>query len=277
MKNLRLSALFLLGLLVIVGCSEQQPPAETAPAPIVEAEPEPAAVEPEDNGQLTIVVFGASGSIGGLITQDAIDRGHNVVGISRNPDGLAFEGDNFSAASADLYDVESVKTAVGDADAVIISVDGSGEGNLPENSVHATAAKTMVEAYTGDDSAPHVIQIGGATTMYGSAEEMADKLPFPAAPGSEMHGMLYGHMVALETYWASDIPWTVVTPPFMIQGWTPAGITDTTSKGYRISTEAFLTDEEGKPTPVMVADLAAAAVDQAENREYMQQRIVVGQ
>jgi len=32
-----------------------------------------------------IVIFGASGKIGGLIVQEALDRGHKVVGVSRKP------------------------------------------------------------------------------------------------------------------------------------------------------------------------------------------------
>ena len=88
--------------------------------------------------------------------------------------------------------------------------------------------------------------------------------------------MLIGHKVALDTYRASDIDWTVLTPPFNIMGWTPDGISDTQQRGeYRTSTTEFVTDADGSMS-IFVADLAGAAVDEVENRAFARQRFTVG-
>lgn len=224
----------------------------------------------------TVVVFGASGKIGGLIVDEALRRGHKVVGISRNPDGVSKDSERFSVKKGDITDVDAFRSVTSGADAVIISVSGTGQDNAPENSVHARAAATAVAAFAGDESAPYVLQIGGASTMYETREAMTAQLPFAAPEGSRAHSMFFGHLVALETYRASGIEWTVLTPPFMIRGWTPKRLINTEGRGrYRTSTEGIILNEDGKRAEIMVADLALAAVDEIENQLFKRQRFTV--
>ena len=225
----------------------------------------------------TIVVYGASGSIGGLIVDEALERGHAVIGVSRSPDRLTVEHPNFTPMQGDVTDVESFTAVTGGANAVVISVQGTPEGDFaPENSTHALAAGTAAAALVGMEDAPYVLQIGGATTMLPTVEEMLANAPFPVSEGTPPYAMLIGHKVALDTYRASDIDWTVLTPPFNIMGWTPNGITDTQQRGeYRTSTTEFVTDGDGNMS-IYVADLAAAAVDEVENRTFSRQRFTIG-
>ena len=228
-------------------------------------------------GNQTIVVYGASGSIGGLIVDEALERGHAVIGVSRSPDRLTVEHPNFTPMQGDVTDVESFTAVTGGADAVVISVQGTPEGDFaPENSTHALAADTAAAALVSMEDAPYVLQIGGATTMLPTVEEMLANAPFPVSEGTPVYAMLIGHKVALDTYRASDIDWTVLTPPFSIMGWTPDGITDTQQRGeYRTSTTEFVTDADGN-SAILVADLAAAAVDEVENRTFVRQRFTIG-
>ena len=221
----------------------------------------------------TIVVFGASGNIGGLIVADALERGHSVVGISRSPENLTIEHESFTGVRGDVTDVESFRAVTQGADAVIISVQGAGADNDPSNAVHAQSAVTAAAALAGAEDAPYVLQIGGATTMFETQEAMLASVPFPVPEGSELYAMVVGHLRALNTYRNADIEWTVLTPPFEIHGWSPQGIVDATALGsYRTSTTDILLDNEGKRAGIMVADLATAAVDEVENRQFVRQR-----
>ncbi len=225
----------------------------------------------------TIVVFGASGNIGGLVVAEALERGHAVIGISRSPDRLTVEHPNFTARQGDVTDVESFTEVTSGADSVVISVQGNPEGDFdPANSTHARAASTAIAAFGAMEDAPYVIQVGGATTMLDTVEEMIAAAPMPVAEGTQPYSFLIGHRVALDTYLASDIDWTVITPPFGILGYSFGGITDTTRRGeYRTSTTGFVTDADGNSS-IYVADLAAAMVDEAENRAFVRQRFTVG-
>jgi putative NADH-flavin reductase len=223
-----------------------------------------------------LVVYGASGAIGGVIVTEALSRGETVIGVSRDPAKLKFGDRNFTAVAGDVTDPASFQSVTRGADVVIISVAGSGKDNLPENSVSAQAATVATHVFAGKPRSPYVIQIGGATTMYETKEALLAHLPFPAAPGSEAYGMFLGHLVALQTYRASTIRCTVLTPPLDIDGYARGGklVLKRTGK-YRTSTTGFVQDASGKSV-VNIADLAVAAVDEAEQQRFVGKRFTVG-
>lgn len=223
-----------------------------------------------------IVVYGASGAIGGVIVNEALSRGDTVIGVSREPTKLQFADKRFTAVAGDVTDLASFKTVTAGADAVIISVSGAGQDNLPESSVIAQAAKVATQAFAGMRKSPYVIQIGGATTIYETKEAMLAHLPFPAKPGSPAYGMLFGHLVALQTYRASNIRWTVLTPPSDIDGWSMGAKPVLKRTGhYRTSTSGLVEDAYGKSV-ANIADLAVAAVDEVEQQRFVGKRFTIG-
>lgn len=224
----------------------------------------------------TIVVYGASGEIGGVIVNEALSRGDRVIGVSREPAKLKIDNRNFTAVAGDVTDLASFRSVTKGADAVIISVSGGGKDNLPENSVTAQAARVATQAFSGMPNNPYVIQIGGATTMYETKEAMLAHMPFPVKPGTPAYGMFFGHLVALQTYRASNIRWTVLTPPMDIDGWSAGAkpVLKRTGK-YRTSTSGLVEDANGKSV-ANIADLAVAAVDEAENQRFVGKRFTIG-
>jgi len=224
----------------------------------------------------SFVVYGASGAIGGVIVQEALDRGDTVIGVARDTSKMKFDSPHFKAVEGDVTDLESFRKITAGADAVIISVVGSGKDNLPENSVHAQAAAVAVKAFTGVKNAPYVLEIGGASTLYETKEGVLSHLPFKAEPGSAPYGMFLGHLVALETFRASSIRWTVLTPPPDLQGWKPNGPPELHRTGkFRTSTTGFVVDGVQKGA-ANVADLAVAAVDEVEHPRFVGKRFTIG-
>jgi len=224
----------------------------------------------------TIVVFGARGKIGRMIVVEALDRGHSVIGVSRKPKKLRQEHDNFTAVEGDVTDPDSFRSLIAGADSIVISVGGNGKDNAPESSVQARAAATAVAVLGSIDEAPYLVQVGGATTMYGDRDAMLANLPMPAKEGSSMYGVFFGHMVARDTYVASDIDWCVISPPLEILGWSPWRISSRKRTGtYRTSTEGLVFNEDGV-SEIYVADLAVAVVDELENRAFVRQQFTVG-
>ena len=229
----------------------------------------------------TIVVYGASGKIGGVIVDVALERGYNVIGISRDPGKLKFEHESFSGKKGDLMDVNSVRELSMGVAAIVISVSSVAEDNRPENSLVAHAANSMVRALSGMGNLPYIVQIGAASLMYGSTwEEITGNMqhaPFPLEPGSPMYGGILGHQLALETYRISNLRWTIVAPPMTIIGFRQEGGADPTltKETYRTSTAQPVRDADGGNS-IYVRDLARAAIDEIEKKQFVGQVFTVG-
>lgn len=218
----------------------------------------------------TFVVYGASGNVGGAIVEEALSRGHDVVGVSRSPTAnLDSAQPNFSAVAGDVTDPDSIAATVVGADAVIIAVSGIGPGNTPEEAVTSRAARAYIEAAARlGDATPHVTQVGGGTTLYTDGV-----LGLEAAnlePGTRLHGLFWGHWQALEAYRASEgFDWTVMTAA---RGALGSG--ERTGR-YRLGGEETLFDRNGS-SDLSRQDFAVAVVDLAESHEITGRRVAVG-
>ena len=220
-------------------------------------------------GAETVVIYGASGRVGGVIAAEALDRGHQVVGVSRDPGSLNIEGDNFSAVQGDVTSLESMLEVVAGADAVVISVRGIGPGNTPEEAVTSRAAETFIQtAQALGDAAPRVIQISGGTTLRVNGVSGLDNPEL--REGTPQHGNAFGHWRAIEAYRASEgVQWAVMTPP-------PGAMLPGERTGeYRLGEEEVLFNAQGEST-ISVADFAVAVIDEAEQSESLGKRAAVG-
>ena len=220
-------------------------------------------------GAETIAIYGASGRVGGVIAEEAMGRGHQVIGVSRDPGSLEIEGDNFSAVQGDVTHIESVLDTIQGVDAVVISVRGIGPGNTPEEAVTSRAAETFIQAAAMlGDMAPKVIQVGGGTTLRVTGVSGLDNPEL--REGTPQHGNAFGHWRAIEAYRASEgVQWAVMTPP-------PGAMLPGERTGeYRLGEEEVLFNAQGEST-ISVADFAVAVIDEAENAESLGKRVTVG-
>ncbi|MCP5146082.1 MAG: NAD(P)H-binding protein [Gammaproteobacteria bacterium] len=218
-----------------------------------------------------IVVYGANGNIGSKIVAEALNRGYTVVGVSRHPGPAgAKPNSRYSAVSGDILDVNDVVEKITGANAVVVSVGGYSPDNTPENSTLNMAAQIMISASRrlGDD-APRIFQVGGATTLNPSLEDMKANMPFPAPEGTAVYAMLFGHWEALQRYRAaSDIQWTVVTPALSI---TPG---QRTGK-FRLASDTAIRDAKGN-SAISQEDFAVAIINELENPQFIGKRFTVG-
>ncbi len=217
------------------------------------------------------VVFGASGEIGGAIVEEALSRGHEVLGVSRDPARLTNDNANFSGARGDVTDVDSIVELVPGADAVIIAVAGVGPDNSPDSATTYRAAVSYIEAAGKlGDAAPHVIQVGGGTTLFTNGQWGLTDPELAPEPGTPRYGQYYGHWQAIEAYRASEgVTWTVLSGN---RGAMQPG--ERTGR-YRLGGEETLFDADGG-TFLSTPDYAIAVIDVAENHEPIGRRAAVG-
>jgi putative NADH-flavin reductase len=160
----------------------------------------------------TIVIYGATGNIGSKIVTEALDRGHDVIGVSRHPENLIVDHPNFSAVAGDASSLESMLGIINGVDAVVISVRGYGPNNYPEETLNYRASKIFIAASRNlGETAPRVIHLGGGSTLYTKGLLGLDARP--GTEGTSQHGLVWGHWLTLQNYRATtSVTWTVISP-----------------------------------------------------------------
>lgn len=217
----------------------------------------------------TIVIYGASGNIGSKIVTEALNRDHEVIGVSRNPATLDIDQPNFTAVEGDVTSVDSMLGIIDDADAVIMSVRGNGSDNSAEQTVSNRASLTFIEAARRlGNTAPRVIRVGNQATLYRSGVLGLNSGRYEE--GTALHGRVWAHALVLDNYRAtSNVRWTVASPSGSIR---PSERTGT----YRLGDNDVLLDEDGEESGISEEDYAVALINEVENPRSIRKRIAVG-
>ena len=167
-------------------------------------------------GSLNILVYGASGKVGKHVVDEALNRGHQVTAVSRDPARISRAHDRLLIARGDVLDPDSVASLVAGQDVVIVSVRGiAGNSKDPADDVPRLAAANVVTALRepGDETG-RLIHVGGA----GSLELkpgilLADRLPKIFRPKS-LELEIAGQILTLDYLrTVTDVNWTYATPP----------------------------------------------------------------
>lgn len=218
----------------------------------------------------TLVVYGASGNIGSKIVSEALDRGHEVIGVSRTPEKLAVDHPNFSAVRGDASSLESMLETIRGADTVVVSVRGAGPNSYPEETLNNRVSKTFIAASRSlGETAPRIIQLGGGSTLYSNGVLGLDARP--GEEGTPLHGLVWGHWLALQNYRATtSVKWTVISPSGQYDREGPrTGV-------YRQGWDETLVNADGRAGGISHRDMAAAVVDEIEKPKSIKRRMTVG-
>ena len=222
------------------------------------------------NDSLDIVIYGASGEVGSHVVREALDRGHRITAVSRNPQKVEMRHDNLSVVKGDLLDLSSITETVTGQDVVILSVRGViGDSGLPESALQFIAAENLVDVlFRQEDRAPRLIHVGGAGTLeVEPAVLYAAKLPKVLLP-KRLEIEILGQILALEFYHkVDDVKWTYATPPKNLTNGPRTG-------EFRIGGNRALKDDRGR-TRVSRADFAVALINEAEQAAHVRQQFSV--
>ena len=210
-----------------------------------------------------IAVFGAAGSVGRCVVKEALDRGHEVTGVVRNPQRAEVLPGRVVPAFAEASDGAAIRAVLRQQDVAVMALrpPAGREAEL------VGYTRTLLDAAL--ETGVPVVIVGGAAS-----------LRFPDQPG-----------------------WTVLTRPGFLpdavrpiaqachaqrdtvlstggEGWShicpPASLEPGRRKGrYRLGTDTLVTGEDGR-SAISVEDFAIAIVDEAESRAHAGRSFTVG-
>jgi putative NADH-flavin reductase len=217
-----------------------------------------------------ILVYGATGKVGSQVVNEALNRGHIVTAISRDPSRITPVHDNLTAVQGDVLDKQSVASLLADQDVVIISVRGVlGKSKDPNDAVPRIAVENVVNALREmGATAPRLIHVGGSGSLeVKPGVTYADTLPMALIPRS-LQTEIEGQVLALQYLRAvTDVDWSYATPAKNFTNGKRTGV-------FRIGGDQLLESPGGR-SRISRADFAVAVIDEVENAQFVQQRFSV--
>ncbi|HEY7848936.1 MAG TPA: NAD(P)-dependent oxidoreductase [Ktedonobacterales bacterium] len=207
------------------------------------------------------ILFGASGRIGQRITQEALNRGHVVTAVMRDPARAPLQHERLTVVAGDVRDVAQVARLAAGHDIVASAVGPSGDQG---GQMLVAAAHALIDGAKRAGVA-RLIVVGGAGSLeVAPGEALLDTPDFPPAwrPGA------LAHRDALEVYRAEhDLDWTYLSPAHVIAPGERTG-------QYRTGGDQLLTDAQGE-SRISMEDFAVAVVDEIEAPKFARRRFTV--
>jgi uncharacterized protein len=214
---------------------------------------------------MRIALFGAGGQIARRIAREALDRGHQVIAVVRDPSTFQKYDDRLAVTQGDATDAASVARTAKGADAIVnaISPRPSPSGRPASSLVDGARAVIAGAKRAGIE---RLIAVGGASSL-----EVAPSVRLFDAPGfPEVYKAEAREGIdSLDVYRneSGDLDWTFISPAAEI------GPGERTGK-YRTGGDQLLTDKEGRSF-ISYEDYAAALVDELESGRNRRRRMTV--
>lgn len=212
-----------------------------------------------------IALFGAGGQIARRIAREALDRGHQVTAVVRDPSTLQKYDDRLEVTQGDATDAASVAHAAQGADAIVnaISPRPSPSGRPASSLVDGARAVIAGAKRAGIE---RLIAVGGASSLeVAPGVRLFDAPGFPDVYKAEAREGID----SLDVYRneSGDLDWTFISPAAEI------GPGERTGK-YRTGGDQLLTDKNGRSF-ISYEDYAAALVDELERGRNIRRRMSV--
>ncbi|MEO7768343.1 MAG: SDR family oxidoreductase [Ferruginibacter sp.] len=205
---------------------------------------------------MKIIIFGATGMVGSQLVKQSLYKGFAVKAFGRNvfTEGLP-EDEHLELVQGALFDAGQVYKAIQGCDAVLSSLGGDSSGG----DVTRSLGMKNIVAQMQKAGVKRVVTVGGMGLLNADDDVLVMDTPeYPA----QFLPVSKEHLKALEFLKASDLEWTVVCPPDIIEA-APTG--------------SFVTTADYPPTAnlnrINSGDLALFMISELEKKEFVHHRV----
>lgn len=162
---------------------------------------------------MRLTVFGATGGTGTQVVRQALDQGHEVVAVVRDPARLAVPAhDRLRVVTADVMDPEAIRPAVEGADAVISALGAHGTG--PTTVCH-DGARSVIEAM-GKTGVRRLLMVSAAGLVTDTGDGPVTRHVLKPLLQRVLRNNFADLRRAEEEVRRSDLDWTIVRPPRLL-------------------------------------------------------------
>lgn len=161
---------------------------------------------------MKLVIFGANGPVGKLLTRQALDEGHEVSAVTRHPDAFPIRHDRLTVVVGDVLKAGDVARAIEGHEAVL-SVVGVPYTRKPVT-VYSEGAKNMLAAMRAGGPRRLVCCTAGGTNPEYHPDE---GFVFGRIVKPIFGRTLYADMRRMEEIvMASEVDWTIARPAYLV-------------------------------------------------------------
>ena len=214
---------------------------------------------------MKLVVFGATGNVGQRVVAEALRRGHEVVGVVRDPDAVQSPDPRVRLVKGDATNADNVAKIVRGADAVVSAISPRPNvRGLPAPSLAANS-RALIKGLR-DAKVKRILYVGGASSLeVAPGVALADTPDFPAIYREEAREGR--EALAIWRNNAKGLDWTYLSPAAEISPGKRTG-------KYRTTDDKLLTDDAGRSF-ITFEDYAVAMLDELERPQHVAKRFGV--
>jgi uncharacterized protein YbjT (DUF2867 family) len=207
---------------------------------------------------MKVIVFGASGTLGRVVTRHLIDNGHEVTAFARRPEKLGSMQANLRLMAGDALDPDAVADAVAGHDAVVVTL---GTGLQRGSVVRSQGTLNIIRAMQRHGVRRLICQSTlGAHESWNNLNFFWKRIMF----GALLRPVFKDHELQELLVRASGLDWTIVRPSAFDKR--PA------AGGYL---EDIPASERRLTLKIPVADIAGFLARQLTDLRYMHQAVSI--
>ncbi|PGM90050.1 SDR family oxidoreductase [Bacillus cereus] len=160
-----------------------------------------------------IAILGANGKAGKFLINQALEKGYQVRILTRNSKNMRITNENIETISGDARDFSAIQELLQGCKAVINAV------GQPKNEsyIFSTVTKHILKVMKKYEMKRYILISGGSLNVKGDKKGIVNKI------GANLFQLFLPKMMQdkykeLQIIQRSDVDWTIVRLPFVIEG-----------------------------------------------------------
>lgn len=202
---------------------------------------------------MNITIFGATGTIGRLVVEQALAMGHGVTAFTRDAARVTIEHGQLQIVEGDVTNPAACLPAVKDADAVVVTLGAGRKGEVRE-----AGTRAVVEAMSQAGGGRLVCQ---STIGVGSSRPNLNLWWKYVMFGALLRPAYADHVRQEQVVAKSDLDWTIVRP---------SAFADRSPGPIR---HGFTGSQSGLRLKIARADVAAFLLTQVADQTYLRRAV----
>ena len=212
---------------------------------------------------MNIALIGATGFVGSAILQEALQRGHEVTAIVRNPEKVT-PHPKLRPNKADVQKEDEVTRSVAGHDAVI-SAFNPGWSNPDIYNQQVKGTRAIIDGVK-KAGIKRLLFVGGAGSL--EVKPGVQSVDLPEFPAEYKQGALATREALNLLRKEPSLDWSFLSPSADLFPGQRTG-------KFRLGTDQLLADAQGK-SRISVEDYAMAMIDEVEKPKHIRRRFTVG-